>query len=175
LSNQEGVFGVQVTHVLGRVSLEFRVDPEKCRRSGVPMADLQNVLQAATGGILVTAMLEGEKTFDVTLRWPERLRANEASILDIPVDTPAGPTPAAPRRRLRDLVSPEAKDGRPDPKDSFLRYGAAAIYREEGRRLIGVRFRLRGKDPGATIAAVRKKLRPMVEAPYRAEWTENLR
>jgi Cu/Ag efflux pump CusA len=175
LSNQEGVSGVQVTHVLGRESLEFRADPEKCKRWGVPVADLQKVLQAATGGILVTAMIEGEKTFDVRLRWPERLRANEASILDIPVDVPAGPAPLAPRRRLRDLVSSEAKDGRPAPKDSFLRYGAAAIYREEGRRLIGVHFRLHGRDPGETIAAARKKLTSTVEAPYRAELVENLR
>ena len=31
-------------------------------------------------------MIEGEKTFDVTLRWPARLRSDEQSILNIPVD-----------------------------------------------------------------------------------------
>ena len=31
-------------------------------------------------------MIEGEKLFDITLRWPKWRRGSETSILDIPVD-----------------------------------------------------------------------------------------
>src|SRR5262249_40963388 len=47
----------------------------------------------------LTQMIEGEKDWDVTVRWPARLRDNEQAILDIPVDitnntvTP-GPVPS---------------------------------------------------------------------------------
>jgi hypothetical protein len=33
-----------------------------------------------------SSMVEGEKLFDIAIRWPKRLRNNETSILDIPVD-----------------------------------------------------------------------------------------
>jgi cobalt-zinc-cadmium resistance protein CzcA len=176
LHGLDGISRVQITHILGRSSLEFRVDRDKCARWGVTVADLNAVLQAATGGIVATSVVEGEKTFDVLLRWPERLRANEASLLDIPVDVAAepGPDAKAPRLRLRDLVSPQGDDGEPDPKGPFLRRGAAVIYREDGRRLIAVRFRVGGKDPVETWDQARRKLMSLFMAPYRAEWDQGL-
>ena len=38
------------------------------------------------GGQAVTQMIEGEKRFDVSIRWPAWRRGSETSILDIPVD-----------------------------------------------------------------------------------------
>ena len=31
-------------------------------------------------------MIEGERRFDISVRWPKKLRSSEADILDIPVD-----------------------------------------------------------------------------------------
>src|SRR5262249_1364790 len=61
-------------------------DPEKCSRWGVSVADVNNVVESALRGKAFTQMIEGEKTFDVTLRWPEGRRQDLSSILDIPVD-----------------------------------------------------------------------------------------
>ena len=47
---------------------------------------MQDALATAVGGKAFTQMVEGERTFDITLRWPERLRMDENQILDIPVD-----------------------------------------------------------------------------------------
>ena len=44
------------------------------------------MIQTAIGGQAVTKMIEGEKEFDVTIRWPQHLRQDETAILDIPVD-----------------------------------------------------------------------------------------
>ncbi|MBW8884670.1 MAG: hypothetical protein JF612_07805, partial [Planctomycetia bacterium] len=52
----------------------------------VSIADVQDALATAVGGKSFTQMVEGERTFDITLRWPERLRMDENQILDIPVD-----------------------------------------------------------------------------------------
>jgi Cu/Ag efflux pump CusA len=175
LNASDEVPGVRVSHLLGRVSLEFRIDPDKCKRWGISPADAKRVLSAALEGTRVTQMVEGEKTFVIMVRWPKWRRGNEESVLDTPVDIPDNAAakeaaPATPRLRLRDLVSPSGDDGQPDPKGSFLRQGAAVIYHEDGRRLIAIRFRPCGKDAAATLAALRKKLAPLFAAPYRAEW-----
>jgi Cu/Ag efflux pump CusA len=199
LDNLDGISATEVLHVWGRTSLEFRVDRDKCRRWGVSVADVNSVIQTAIGGIRATTMVEGAKSFDVTLRLPQRMRGSETALLDIPVDiinnqvVPSqgpGTVPGAsgtsqvspntagtqartdnpianmPRLRLRDLVSPVGDDGQPDPKGSFERAGATAVYRENGRRFIAVRFGLDGAD----LDTIRKKLAPLFKAPYRAEW-----
>src|SRR5262249_35712940 len=81
-----GVENVGVFRIKGQSNLEFRVDREKCAHWGVSVADVNNVIDSAVRGKPFTQMIEGEKSFDVCLRWPERLRTNETFILDIPVD-----------------------------------------------------------------------------------------
>ena len=66
--------------------MAFRVDPQKCQRWGVQVADVNNVVASALGGKAITEMIEGEKSFDVSIRWPAGRRGDETSILKIPVD-----------------------------------------------------------------------------------------
>jgi heavy metal efflux system protein len=142
-------------------------------------------------------MIEGEKTFDVTLRWPGHRREDKESILDIPVDiynnqlstaTTTGPAatgsgqpspatgssnlapynPVVPRLRLRDLVSPVGDDGRPDPHGNFIRAGGSMITRENGKRYIAVRFGIRDRDLASTIAEVRTRIQGLYPPPYHA-------
>jgi Cu/Ag efflux pump CusA len=177
LARTEGVSNAQVIHVWGPASLEFRVDPDKCRKWGVTVADVNSVVQTALGGSKITAMVEGDKAFAIRLLWPKWMRNSPEAILDAPVPVnlrPAagpdkGPPPAAtPRLRLRDLVSPVGDDGQPDPKGQFMRPGAVAIYRENGRRFIAVRFNIGAVD----LAKIRMNLARLFEAPYRAEWEQ---
>ena len=72
--------------IKGQTNLEFPIDREKCARWNVNVSDVQNVLQTAVGGKAFTQMIEGEKTFDITLRLPEKYRSNKSAILDIPVE-----------------------------------------------------------------------------------------
>jgi cobalt-zinc-cadmium resistance protein CzcA len=94
IEDRTGIF-----RVMGQTNLEFRVDRDKCKRWGVQVADVNNVVNSAVRGQAFTQMVEGEKFFDVTLRWPANRRADLASILDIPVDitnnqTTQGSTPS---------------------------------------------------------------------------------
>jgi cobalt-zinc-cadmium resistance protein CzcA len=81
-----GITEVGIFNIKGQSNLEFRVDLDKCAKWGVSAADVNNLLQSAVGGKPLTTMIEGEKMFDVTLRWPQVQRNSEASILDILVD-----------------------------------------------------------------------------------------
>ena len=158
-------------------------------------------------------MTDGEKSFDISLRWPEKLRENPDAILNIPVDvvknnvtgggndqpTPGGTASAkmsvigtslsmpsltgrsgqatasslnqVPRRRLRDLVTPVDDTGRPDPTGSFVRTGASTINREQGQRLIAVKFGVRVRDLASTVADAQQQTAPLFKPPYRATWS----
>ena len=170
-------------------------------------------MAAAVGGKAATQMIEGGKTFDVTVRFPPDRRQSEEKILEIPVEvgnqlaaggvatsaTPqtgpaAGLSPTGtslslpsltgrsdnaaalpgsnlPRRRIGDLVTPTDANGRPDENGSFVKPGASTIYREQGQRLIAIKFAVRGRDLAGTVAEAKSKIDPIVELPYRTEWS----
>ncbi|MGC3972482.1 MAG: efflux RND transporter permease subunit [Pirellulales bacterium] len=81
-----GIENVGIFSIKGQTNLEFFTDPEKCARWNVRTADVQDVIQTAVGGKSLTKIVEGERSFDLTLRWPERLRSSADQILQIPVD-----------------------------------------------------------------------------------------
>ena len=197
LSGIDGVENPGLFRVKGQSSLEFCIDRQKCARWNVNAVDMQAVM-AAVAGKLATQVQEGEKQFDLTVRWPARLRADEQSILAIPVpvasNTMAGVNPAllspsgigaslpspsgfphnpsaipaqAPTRRLSDLVTPR--------NGSFLRQGASTIFREQGARMIAIKFEVRHRDLASTVAEARAKVEPLLKAPYRAEWSGEFR
>ncbi len=181
------------------------------------MANVHNVIQTAIGGKTATQMIEGEKTFDITLRWPERLRRDETTILDIPVDVtghlvtggpdqgsvttpysgsstslsstgnrqslpslagsadrPPNETLTTPRERLGDLVTPQGDghdDDEPDRQGQFVRSGASTIAREQGSRLVAVKFGVRGRDLGSTVSEAKAKVEGLIPQGYRTEWS----
>jgi Cu/Ag efflux pump CusA len=171
LTTIAGVEQVRLPPIMGQAGLVFRVDPEKCQRFGVTTADVNSVVESALRGRKVTTMVEGEKTFDITLR-SKTPPSGEQALLDLPVDPPetGEDIKVKPRVRLRDLVSPLGADGQPDPEGAFLRTVAVAIYREDGRRLIPLRFRVAGRDGADAVAEARKKLAPILVSPFRATW-----
>jgi cobalt-zinc-cadmium resistance protein CzcA len=215
LESVPGIKNVGVFRIKGQPNLEFPIDREKCNRWGVSVADVQNVIKTAVGGQAFSQMIEGEKVFDITLRWPQRLRDNEQAILKIPVDvsnntvtagnvpgTPQTPLTgqssgvsstgtslampsltgtavgstlnnisSAPRRRLGDLVTPVDDAGNLDPSGSFLRPGASTIYREQGLRLIAVKFSVRDRDLAGAVAEAQEVTAPLLPPGYRTEWS----
>ncbi len=86
LGEVPGVADVGLYRIQGQCSLDLPIDRDKCARWGISVADVNNVIQAAIGGKKVSEMIEGEKIYDIIVRWPERLRQDETDILDIPVD-----------------------------------------------------------------------------------------
>ncbi len=205
-----GIENVGIFHIQGQSNLEFMVDRTRCSQWNVSVADVENVIQSLVGGKACTQMVEGEKSFDITVRYAAPLRDNESAILEIPVDvtnnqvTPSsipsqnatpttgggtgisatgtsatlpiptgnafnapGVSPAVPQRRLGDLVQPALGNG----PSQFLRPGASTIYREQGQRLIAMKFDVRGRDLAGTVAEAQAKAQPLVELPYRTEWS----
>ncbi len=86
LQDIRGIANVGIFHVRGATHLQFRVDPLKCQKWGVTTADVNNVVTSALAAQPQSTMVEGEKLFNISIRWPKWRRNDETSILDIPVD-----------------------------------------------------------------------------------------
>jgi RNA polymerase sigma factor (sigma-70 family) len=148
----------------GQTGIEFIVDKEKCGRLGLKPADVSEAIAAA-----LREKYEGEKDAAVIACWPRR-RADEGSLLEILLDlgNPGFGIPA--RVPIKDLVTPVGPDGRPDLKGQFPRLGAVTIYREDGKRLVALRFRVHGR----AVADVQKEAEiaivGVVPAPFRVVW-----
>jgi cobalt-zinc-cadmium resistance protein CzcA len=82
----------------------------------------------------------------------------------------ANPISNTPRLRLRDLVSPVGRNGAPDPNGTFERAGASTIYREQGKRMIAVKFNVRERDLGSAVADAKEKTKDLLQTPYHAVW-----
>jgi cobalt-zinc-cadmium resistance protein CzcA len=197
LENVRGVENAGVFRIQGQSNLEFPIDREKCAYWGVSAADVQAII-GAIGGTPATRIQKGDKQFDLTIRYPFRLRSDEGPIRAIPVPVgnttasgpPGSPPPPAitgnpfnaapivtftPTRPLEYLVTPLNANGQPDPKGSFLRPGASTIYREQGQRFIAIKFESRGRDLAGTVGDARSVVDPLIQPPYRTEWSGEFR
>jgi heavy metal efflux system protein len=83
----------------------------------------------------------------------------------------SNPISNTPRIRLGDLVTPVGADHGPDPGGQFNRAGASTIYRENGKRMIALKFSVRGRDLGSAVDEARKKTKDLFQIPYRAVWS----
>jgi cobalt-zinc-cadmium resistance protein CzcA len=114
-----------------------RITPKRqvCARYGLNTGDVDAVIQAAIGGQAVTQVYEGEKHFDLTVRWKPEYRMSLEAIREITVTTPDGMQ--MPLGQLADIEVTE---------------GPAIIYREDSVRYSPVKFSVRGRDLASTIA-----------------------
>src|SRR5262249_1035780 len=124
--------------------------------------DINAVVQAAIGGQEVTRVYEGEMNFALTVRFSPDFRRNIDAIRAIPVALPSND----PKTPTAYIALGELGEGR-------LGTGAAYIYRENGQRLVPVKYSVRGRDLGSTVAEAQRVLGEKLPLPqgYRMEWT----
>jgi len=153
----EGVRGVAdagVFKVNGQPSLVISVDRDKAARYGIAPADINAAVQAAVGGAPVTQMVEGDRRFDITLRYPEEDRSNPDAVGRIQLPTPDGGR--VPLSQVADIG---------------IREGSFMIYREGGRRYIPIKFSVRGRDLAATIVDLQNQIAQKIKLPQGYTYT----
>lgn len=151
----QGVQDVGIFKVDGQPSLVIRVDRAKAARYNIAPADVNAAIQAAVGGSAVTQLIEGDRRFDVTVRYPASYRNDPDTIGQILL--PAGDGSSVP-------LSQVAAIG--------VRQGSFQIFREAGRRYIPIKFSVRGRDLAATITDLQKQLNQKITLPngYTYAW-----
>jgi Cu/Ag efflux pump CusA len=167
LTHVPGVGGdVFVYPIMGRPTPTFVVDRGKCQRAGVQVADVSAVLALAYRGKTISRLVEGEQVFDVVLCWGSRDPPELERVLNLPVDTaPLG----GPALRLRDLVSPRGVGGQLDERAPLVQPAPACIYRQNGERVIPVRFSVTGA--AGALAQAQAATADVFRNPYHADWS----
>jgi heavy metal efflux system protein len=154
-----GVEDLGIFHVLGQPNLNVRVDRAKAARYGLNTGDVMAVVQAAMGGTQATTVLEGDREFALTVRFAPQYRDRIDSVRHLPIgyQNAAGGVSYIPLSQIADVS---------------LDTGASFIYHERNERLIPVKFSVRGRDLGSTVAEAQARIARNVRLPqgYRLEW-----
>jgi heavy metal efflux system protein len=162
LSRVPGVKDPAAFSLLGQPNLVVRVDRAKAARYGFSVGDINTVVQAAIGGQEVTRVYEGEMNFALTVRLAPKYRDNVDAIRSVPVALPNA-----------DPKTPTAYIALGDVADVKLETGAAYIYRENSQRFVPLKYSVRERDLGSTVADAQQRIANNVKLPpsYRMEWT----
>jgi cobalt-zinc-cadmium resistance protein CzcA len=161
-----GVTDLGIFHVVGQPNLNIRVDREKAARYGLNAGDINTVVQAAMGGTSATTVLEGDRQFGVSVRLagPYRRTVDDIRSVKVAYATPNGGNAYVPLSELATIT---------------IDTGASYIYRESSQRYIPVKFSIRGRDLGSTVAEAEERIAKNIQLPtgYRILWAgefENL-
>jgi cobalt-zinc-cadmium resistance protein CzcA len=135
--------------------LTIQLDREKMARFGVRVRDVQDLIELAIGGRVVSTVFEGERRFDISVRFVPSARADAGAIGRMLVPTRAGA-----RIPLSELARLEVVNGQ------------SIIARRENQRQIAVRTNIRGRDQGGFAADLQRRFAKAVELPegYQVEW-----
>jgi cobalt-zinc-cadmium resistance protein CzcA len=141
-----GPFFVEQTE--GQPYLTVEVDRDAVAAAGLSVADVQRTVEAGVGGLAVSQVYEGQRRFDIVVRYPEAERSSFAAILATPVSLPAGGT-----LPLAQLARVTAEEG---PRE---------VARENGWRRVVVGVNLDGVDIGTYVAALQTAIDAQVDVP----------
>ena len=147
--------------LLGQPNLLVRIDRAKAARYGFSVGDINTVVEAAIGGQEVTRVYENDWNFPLTVRLAPEYRQSIDSIRSIPIALPGS-----------DPTQPTAYIPLGDLGEVKLEPGAAYIYRENSQRYYPLKYSVRGRDLGSTVADAQAQVARNVPLPrgYRLEW-----
>jgi heavy metal efflux system protein len=129
---------------------QIQVNPDRLAlaRYGMALGDFQHAFQTAVGGSPVADFWEGERRFDVVTRLPLAVREDVEELRQLRIPVTGG------------VAVPLEALARVD-----LGYGRASISRENGRRYIGIRMNVRGRDLGGFVEEARNRVSAQAPNP----------
>jgi cobalt-zinc-cadmium resistance protein CzcA len=159
MSRVRGITDLGIFPVLGQPNLNIKVDRAKAARYGLNSGDVNTVVQAAMGGAVATSVLEGDRQFELVVRYTPEYRDAIDKVRNIKVayQTSSGANAYIPLSELATIT---------------LDTGAAWVYHESVQRFIPVKFSVRGRDLGGTVEEAQKRIADNVKLPpgYRLVW-----
>ncbi|NCF73646.1 MAG: CusA/CzcA family heavy metal efflux RND transporter [Gammaproteobacteria bacterium] len=156
LENVDGTASVYSERVAGGRYVDIQIDRKRASRFGLNIADIQDVVQSAVGGMNVTQTVEGRERYPVNIRYPQRVRDSVQQLRLLPIVTPQGA-----RIALSDVADVDVIDGPP-------------AIKSENARLNGWTYvDITGRDLGSYVAEAQKVVEDFVELPagYSLAWS----
>ena len=155
----KGVEDLGIFYLRGQPNLNVKINREKAARYGLNTGDVNTFIQASLADLVVTNVLEGPRQFGLSVRLSndDRNDIEKVKALRIGYQTPSGATAYTPLSSLADIT---------------VDTGATYIYRESTSRFIPIKFSVRGRDLGSTVAEAQDKIAKTVTLPrgYQIIW-----
>jgi cobalt-zinc-cadmium resistance protein CzcA len=150
-----GVQDLGLFRILGQPNLNVTVDREAASRYQINVADVQDAVQTAVGGNALTQVLQGERRYDLVMRYLPDYRDSKEAIQSIRLLSPSGE-----RVSLAQLCNIKVTDG------------ASEVYREGNQRYVAIKYGVRGRDLGGAVEEAIKKVDRQVKLPpgYHIDW-----
>ncbi|MBD0296501.1 MAG: efflux RND transporter permease subunit, partial [Flavisolibacter sp.] len=155
LGQVKGIEDLGVLRNLGQPEFRIELDQNKMALYGITAADANAVIEMALGGKAATQLYEGERKFDIRIRYQKDYRNTEDKIQNLMV--PAQDGTKIPIKEIADIRTIT---------------GPAFIYRDNNMRYIAVKFSVRGRDLGSTIHDAQQRINDAVHLPqgYLTTW-----
>ncbi|MFA6470902.1 MAG: CusA/CzcA family heavy metal efflux RND transporter [Candidatus Latescibacterota bacterium] len=141
-----GAQDLKVEQVSGFAQIEIVIDRSAIARYKINVSDINDVVETAIGGKVVTTIVEEQMRFAVLARFPEEYRRDIAQLKNILIPSPEGPN--VPLGELATISETEAP---------------AQISREDGSRRIVVECNVRGRDIGSFVTEMQREIKPIVK------------
>lgn len=155
LNTVEGIEDLGVIQLIGQPEYHIDLDQQKMAIYGVSTSDCQSVIQMAIGGKAITKLYEGERKFDVRIRYMPQYRMSREQLGSLLV-----PTLGNQKILLKEIATISKVTG------------PAFLYRENNERFVAVKFSIRGRDMGSTIEEAQAKVNKTIKLDkgMRMEW-----
>ena len=155
LKSVEGIEDLGILRNLGQPELQINLMQDKMALYGVRTEDANSIIEMAIGGKAATEIYEGERKFDLIIRYPEDFRKDESAISNLMIPTLSGTkVPLGEIARIKKIMGP------------------SMIYRDKHQRYGAVKFSIRGRDMGSVINEAQAKVNEAIHLPegYKMEW-----
>ena len=151
----KGASDVQVDQVSGVPQLLITINRDKIARFGIPLSDVQHVIQTAVGGSEVSHLFDGVKRFPIQVRLEESYRQSKSDIEELVIRGPKGEfIPLSQLADIKEVVGPRQ------------------ITRENNQRFISIQCNVDGRDIGSFVAEGQQLIQNQIKLPpgYSAVW-----
>lgn len=156
IEDVRGIKDVGILRNIGQPEISVALDEARMAIYGVQKAEAQSTIEMAIGGKTATEKYEGDRKFDIRIRYLKDYRKDEDDIMSIMVPTLRGD-----KIPLKEIATIHKITG------------PAFIYRDNTKRFIGVKFSVRERDLGGTIAEAQSKVSKNIKlaSGYSIGWT----
>ncbi len=148
VSGLNGTANFFVEQPIGQPYLTIEVDREAVASFGLNVNDVQSVIEAGIGGQVAGQLYQGQRRFDIQVRYPLEFRSELQKIQEIPVPLPNGEF--IPIKRVSNIVAQE---------------GPREIQRENGWRRLIVGINIKNIDIGTYVANLQSEIDAKANVP----------
>ncbi len=126
----------------------IEIDREKVQKYGLKVGEVAEVLETTLNGKVVGEVLDGQRRFDLVVKFPDESRNDIDSLNDVLIDTPEGNL--IPLRAVANVIESR---------------GPNQILRENVQRRIVIQSNVSGRDLNSVITDIQKRISEHVKLP----------